>query len=103
MEVDCGSLSAFELYLPDLAVDRILLINRDPLRRNDSFDLGVAEIVVLIESQDWFMRKIFRRFVVVLPRSVALVELIDDESHDRYHYKDDGKVDQKGSAYAEDP
>lgn len=50
MEVDCRFLSAFELHLPDLTVDWILLINRDPLRRDDSFDLGVAEVVLLIEA-----------------------------------------------------
>lgn len=41
-------------------------------------------------------------FVVVLPRSVALVELYDDEDHDRYHCKDDGEIYQKGCAYAKD-
>lgn len=41
-------------------------------------------------------------FVVVLPRSVALVELDDDEDHDRNHCKDDGEIYQKGCTYAKD-
>lgn len=50
MEVDCRFLSAFELHLPDLAIDWVLFINRDPFRREDSFDLGVVEVVLLIEA-----------------------------------------------------
>ena len=100
MEVDCGFLSALELHLPDLAVDRVLLIDVDPFGRDDPLDLVVTEVVLLVEAKHWLVGEVLRGLVVVLPRSVALVELDEDEDHQRHHCEDDSEVDQKGSAYA---
>lgn len=63
----------------------------------------MAEDVLLSEVVDWLVGEVLGRFVVVLPRTVALVKLDEDEDHDCYYCSDDGQVDQERNAYAQYP
>jgi hypothetical protein len=65
--------------LIDFAIERVLLFDCDPLRRESLFNFIVVEIVLLIEAESRHVCKVFGRFVVVL---LCPVPAIDDDNDD---------------------